>query len=75
MSEGGFVFAMGACLCCGKTFSFNPHKVPSSSAVTGRREPICRGCFDAINTKRKAQGLPPFELQPDAYEPLPESEL
>jgi hypothetical protein len=71
----GYAFCMGPCISCGRVFTYNPHKVPSSSAVTGRREPICRGCIDAINAKRREMKLAPFEIQPDAYEPLSEGEL
>jgi hypothetical protein len=62
---------------CHRPFSFNPHKVPSSSALTGTREPICRLCFDRLNALRvKRGGLEPFpEPLPGAYEPLPEDEL
>jgi hypothetical protein len=71
----GYVFAMGACITCGRLFSFNPNAVPSTTALTGEREPLCRVCVDAINEKRATLGLPPFAILPDAYEPLPESEL
>jgi len=73
----GYVFATSACICCRRVFSYNPHKVPSTRAFSqgGQREPVCRSCFDLINAKRQEQGLEPFELQPDAYEPLREEEL
>ena len=71
----GYVFCTGRCLGCGRVFSFNPHRVPSSTAVTGTREPICRNCFDMINANRVGRGLEPFELRDDAYDPLPENEL
>lgn len=61
----------GACIGCGRLFSFNPNRVPSSSAVTGSREPICRDCMEKINQVRAARNLPPFEILPDAYEPEP----
>jgi hypothetical protein len=71
----GYVFAMGGCICCGRLFSFNPNSVPSTSAITGSREPVCQSCMAVINERRAAAGLEPFPILPDAYEPLPESEL
>ena len=71
----GFVFAMGPCICCGEVFRFNPHSVPSTSEITGQREPVCRTCMTIANAKRKAMGLEPHPILPDAYEPLPENEF
>jgi hypothetical protein len=71
----GFVTAMSPCITCGKVFSYNPHKVPSSSAITGKREPVCQGCMNLINAKRQGMGLDPFPILPGAYDPMPEAEL
>lgn len=71
----GYVFCMGACIACGRPFAFNPHRVPSTSAVTGSREPVCRSCMDWINRKRRELGLEPFQIEADAYEPMAEAEL
>lgn len=71
----GFVFVVGRCIRCNQVFNFNPHYVPSTSEVTGRREPLCQACFNVLNEKRKQLGLEPNVLHPEAYEPLPESEL
>jgi hypothetical protein len=71
----GYAFCTGPCIGCGILFTFNPVKVPSSSAITGQREPICRPCFDRINARRKQMGLAPFPLHPDAYEACEEGEL
>jgi len=71
----GYAFATSPCIGCGRMFSYNPMRVPSTSAVTGQREPICRPCFNEINRRRAELNLPPFELQPGAYEPCPEEEL
>lgn len=71
----GVVICYGSCIGCHRPFSFNPMKVPSNGAITGKREPICRTCFDAINTYRKSQGQEPFALDPEAYEPCDEREL
>ena len=71
----GYVTAMSPCIGCGRVFSYNPMRVPSSSVVTGKREPICESCFDRINLRRGTQGLEPFARHPDAYEACEESEL
>jgi hypothetical protein len=71
----GYYLAMGPCIGCGRTFSFNPDKVPSTSAVTGTREPICQGCVDRINPMRVKNGLEPIVPLPGAYEPQAEDEL
>ena len=71
----GYMLAMGPCIGCGRTFSFNPDKVPSTSAVTGTREPICQGCVDRINPMRVKNGLEPIVPLPGAYEPQAEDEL
>jgi hypothetical protein len=72
----GFVQAFSPCLGCGRVFGYNPHRVPSSSAITGEREPICASCYALIQRNRKERGLPPFpDPHPDAYEPMPEEEL
>lgn len=71
----GYVLAFSPCLLCGKVFGYNPHKVPSSSALTGTREPVCAGCMGRMNVKRRELGLEPFPIEPDAYEPCDEQEL
>jgi hypothetical protein len=68
----GYMMAYSACIGCGKLFGYNPHSVPSSSAVTGEREPICRACVERINPLRKRHGLAPIVPAPDAYEPAEE---
>jgi len=50
-------------------FTFNPLTVPSTTAITGQREPVCRICMGHINKKRQELGLEPFAIAPDAYEP------
>lgn len=72
---GGYVLAFSSCVCCRNVFSYNPKKVPSTSAVTGTREPVCEKCMSYINRKRVTLGIPPLVVHPDAYEPLPEEEL
>jgi hypothetical protein len=71
----GYVSAMSPCIACGVVFSYNPMRVPSSTALTGRREPICTQCFERLNALRVSKGLEPWSLLPGAYEPCDESEL
>jgi hypothetical protein len=71
----GYVIVSGPCIGCGLPFSYNPMRVPSCSAVTGEREPICRQCVDRINPARINNGLQPIVPLPDAYEACDESEL
>lgn len=72
----GYALAMGPCLACRQVFAFNPLRVPSSTAVTGVREPICGTCYARLNAKRVGMGLPPFPPPlPGAYEPVEEGEL
>jgi hypothetical protein len=54
---------------------FNPHRVPSTSILTGKREPICEPCITLINGKMRAEGRPEWTVHKDAYEPIDESEL
>lgn len=70
----GYVFAMGACLVCKRTFSFNPVRVPSYR-VNGTKEPICPVCMEEINAKRATIGLPPFPIPENAYEATDEQNL
>lgn len=71
----GYALAMSPCLGCGRVFSYNPMRVPSCSAVTGKREPICQACVDRINPERIKNGLEPIVPHRDAYEACDESEL
>ena len=70
-----FATGIGPCIGCGEIFAFNPVRVPSSSAVTGQREPICAQCVRRINPMRIANGLEPIIPHPEAYEPCDEREL
>lgn len=65
--DGPCMFAVGACLTCKRTFTFNPLTVPSSSALTGEREPVCADCMELINLRRQSRGLPAFAIAADAY--------
>jgi hypothetical protein len=63
------MLGFGACIGCGRTFSFNPDLVPSSSAVTGEREPICAPCLERINARKRELGLPEWTAPAGAYAP------
>ena len=58
----GYMTAVGSCGVCGKTFSFNPHKVPSKNNV-----PFCKECIDSANPIRVEKGLPEIKYSADAY--------
>ena len=70
----GYAICTGSCLTCGKVFQFNPVKVPSLR-VKGVREPVCQSCMDLVNAKRAETGLPPHEIDSEAYTACEESEL
>jgi len=70
----GYAQVFSPCFQCEKIFSYNPHRVPSVK-IEGKREPICRNCVEEANPLRIINGLPPIEINPDAYEPIHESEL
>jgi hypothetical protein len=70
----GYVLATGPCVGCGRIFNFNPLRVPSCSAVTGKREPICEACVDRVNPIRIKNGLEPIVPLPDAYDACAEDE-
>jgi hypothetical protein len=71
----GRVYCVAPCVRCQRVFSFNPHMGPSTSVVTGEREPMCRSCFEHLNKMRRELNLAPWQLEPDAYDALPEEEL
>lgn len=71
----GYALAMGNCITCGNVFCFNPVRVPSTSAITGKREPICLNCMTIANRKRAKMGMKPHPIHDDAYEAIEESEL
>lgn len=63
----GYMLGIASCYVCRKTFSFNPHLVPSYQG-----EPICRDCMELVNAVRKERGLTPHPIPEDAYEPAEE---
>ncbi len=70
----GYVICTGVCYGCKQLFTFNPLYVPSLT-IDGVREPFCRACIERANIIRKDKGMPPLEIHPKGYEPLPEQEL
>lgn len=59
----GYMFVLGTCYGCGRSFTFNPERVPSI-----RNEPICRYCVEVANPIRIQNGLNPIVILPGAYE-------
>lgn len=70
----GWVMAYGPCAGCGRVFGFNPLRVPSIT-LNGQREAVCASCVARVNPRRVANGVSPIVPEPDAYEPVAESEL
>ena len=70
----GWVTCVSACVGCGRTFAYHPHKVPSV-VVNGTREPVCEACVERANPTRVANGLAPIVPLPGAYDGCPEEEL
>lgn len=64
----GYMIAFSPCCCCHRMFAYNPHRVPSTRAFTGEREPVCESCMAQVNAKRQAMGQEPFPILPGAYE-------
>lgn len=71
-----YVFMMGPCLGCGKTFVFNPNKVPAVKDENGIKQPICEVCHRVLNEERKKRGLEPWpEPLEGAYEAADEHSI
>ena len=78
MSDGPVVVVLGHCFGCGRSFTFNPHHVPSyrtDPADPSSREPICESCIAIANERRREAGLEEWAIHPDAYEPITPAEL
>jgi hypothetical protein len=69
-----YATVFGQCVACKKLFGFNPNRVPSFP-IDGIREPICRECFNELNTRRIKQNMEAFPLHSDAYEPISSNEI
>lgn len=63
----GWMFVLGRCYGCGRSFTFSAERVPSIR-VDGEREPICRDCVERANPERVANGLEPIRILPGAYD-------
>lgn len=80
----GYMFAMGQCWSCKRTFTFDPDRVPSipidpetnrppdlgGDAVRAEREPVCQDCVSRANARSRAAGRPLIQVLPGAYGPL-----
>jgi hypothetical protein len=69
-----WVAVVGPCWICRSMTQFNPSYCPSVR-VHGTKQPICADCMTEINARRRAEGLAPHPVHPDAYEPADESEV
>jgi len=66
----GYMMMMGTCGNCGRPFMSNPNYVPSlRHPQTGQQLIFCRECCEAATPVRAANGLPPIEIHPLAFEP------
>lgn len=65
----GYLFVMSPCFVCKRLFTYNPDRVPSFTTEHGR-EPICKPCIEIVNRRRVENGLPPWPVYADAYEPV-----
>jgi len=78
MRDGPAAIVIGGCYACGRTFGFNPHRVPSYQTDPtdyASREPICPTCIVVVNERRRAAGLDEWPVHPDSYEPILAAEL
>lgn len=53
----GAVLAVGPCVICGGSFSFNAERVPSL-ITGGTRRPVCEPCVPKVNEELDRQGRP-----------------
>jgi hypothetical protein len=70
----GYVTASGPCVSCGRLFTYNPIRVPSTR-IAGFAEPLCLTCVERANVIRAENGLAPIVPAPDAYTGCDEAEL
>lgn len=64
----GFMQLLAPCFGCKQMFTSNPNTVPSIRDKKGEKRPICSTCMERANVQRKAMGLEPHQIRPDAYE-------
>jgi hypothetical protein len=76
------LIALGRCWLCGRSFTFNPDRVPSvpidpttgvppdvggTDLADAVRQPLCSTCVGIVNERRKATGQDPIYVLPGAY--------
>ena len=64
----GYYVLMAVCAACGRSFTCNPHRVPSLR-IRGEREAICRSCAERWIQLHPDAGV---RILPGAYDPEPE---
>lgn len=67
-----YCFISCNCIACGAFITINPTYCPSLT-VNGKKEPICKSCFNRWNQIHRPNN--PIDLHPEAYKPLPEEDL
>lgn len=73
--NNGYVIIHCECVACRIPIAVNPNYCPSLR-INGERKPLCPACHAKWNQiHRISKGLAPIPLHPEAYAPLPESEL
>jgi hypothetical protein len=72
----GYAMVTSPCVVCKALFAYNPHRVPSIRRhPDGPREPVCARCMREANDERARRGMPLLAIDPEAYNPIEESEL
>jgi len=71
----GYAFLTAQCYNCKGLFTSNPVRVPSMRDSQGVRQPLCEHCVRSVIREQIAQGIEPFKIPADAYEPVDEREL
>lgn len=78
----GWYSIIASCGGCARTFSANPERVPCYPvdldkppgppnyrlSITGRKEPFCKDCFEALQVLREAAGAPRQHVAADAWD-------
>jgi hypothetical protein len=81
----GYSIVLGACLLCGRAFTYNPVLVPSvwvdrdtkvppdvggTDVADATREPLCPDCVVVVNMERRRRGTGEIVVLDGAYEPM-----
>lgn len=65
----GAFLAVGPCVSCRSSFSFNPSSVPSLTSDDGVRRPVCGECVPLLNAELERQGRAErLTILPGSYE-------